>query len=67
MRIRWERILGLISLGAFIYLSVRMRSFVSHVFNVVNTDYDYQNPLKSIMFGVLCLTLIVAIKLLIRK
>ena len=67
MRIRWERILGVFSLAVFIYLSVKLRPFVSHLLDVANQDYDYQNPIKSIMLGVLCLTLLAAIKLLLRK
>ena len=67
MRIRWERIMGVFSLVIFVYLSVRLRPFIGHLLDVANQDYDYQNPIKSIMLGVLCLTLLVAIKLLIRK
>jgi len=67
MRIRWERILGVISLVVFVYLSVRLRPFVGHLLDVANQDYDYQNPIKSIMLGTLCLTLLAAIKLLLRK
>ena len=67
MRIRWERIMGVFSLVIFVYLSVRLRPFIGHLLDVANQDYDYQNPIKSIMLGVLCLTLIAAIKLLISK
>ena len=67
MRIRWERIMGVFSLVIFVYLSVRLRPFIGHLLDVANQDYDYHNPIKSIMLGVLCLTLIAAIKLLISK
>ena len=67
MRIRWERILGVFSLVVFVYLSVKLGPFVGHLLDVANQDYDYHNPIKAIMLGVLCLTLLAAIKLLIRK
>jgi hypothetical protein len=67
MKIRWERILGVLSLVVFVYVSVRLRPFVGHLFEVANQDYDYHNPIKAIMLGVLCLTLLAAIKLLIRR
>ena len=67
MRIRWERIFGVTLLGLFVYLAVKLRPFLSHLFETVNQDYHYGDPMKAIMLGVLCLTFLAAVKLLITR
>ncbi len=67
MRVRWERIAGIVCLITFTVLAVRLRPFLGHLLEVVNQDYDYQNPIKATMLGVLCLTLLAAIKLILKK
>ena len=67
MRIRSERILGIILLGVFLYLSIKLRPFLRHVFETVNQDHGYDNPMKSIMLAALCLSLLAAIKLIITR
>ena len=67
MRVRWERILGIILLGTAIYLFVRLRPFIGHLLAVANRDEDYGNPIKAIMLGVLCLTFLCGIKLLVTR
>ena len=67
MRIRWERIIGFILLGFFIYLFCKLRPLLSDLLETANHDYGYRNPVKVIMLGILCLTLLGAIKLLFKK
>ena len=67
MRIRWERILGIILLGTAIYLFVRLQPLVRNLLEVANRDHDYGDPIKAIMLGVLCLTFICGIKLLVTR
>ena len=67
MRVRWERIIGILSLGAFVYLLFKLQPFLRNILRVVNEDDCYGKPMKAIMLGVLCLTFIGGIKLLTRK
>ena len=67
MRIRWERITGSILIGVFICLFIKLRPMLHNVLNVVNEDFGYDSPMTAIMLGVLCLTLIAAIKLIFKK
>jgi len=67
MRIRWERLLGIILFGTAIYLFIKLRPFIGHLLEVANSDQDYGDPIKAIMLGVLCLTFICGIKLLVIR
>ena len=67
MRIRWERIIGLFLIVAFVYLFIKLRPMLHNILKVVNEDYNYNSPMKAIMLGVLCLTLLAAIKLIFNK
>ena len=67
MRIRWERIVGILSLVTFVYLLFKLRPFLRNILSVVNEDDSYHKPMKAIMLGVLCLTFLCGIKLLTRK
>ena len=67
MRIRWERILGIISIGTTVYLFVRLRPFIGHLLTVTNQDHDYGNPIKAIMLGVLCLTFVCGIRIFLTR
>jgi hypothetical protein len=67
MRFRWERIAGIILIGASIYLSVKLWPFLQNLFQIANESYNYDSPVKAIMLGVLCLTLLIGIKLIVRK
>lgn len=67
MRVRWERILGIILLGTAAYLLGRLRPLIGHLLDVANRDGDYGNPIKAIMLGVLCLAFICGIKLLVTR
>ena len=67
MRIRWERLLGIILLGTAVFLFIRLQPFIGHLLEVTNRDGDYGNPIKAIMLGVLCLAFICGIKLLVPR
>jgi hypothetical protein len=67
MRVRSERILGIILLGVFLYFSLKLRPFLKHVFETANQDCGYDKPVKSIMLAILCLTLLAAIKLILTR
>lgn len=67
MRIRWERIIGILLLGAFVYLLFKLQPFLGNILRVVNEDDSYHRPMKAIMLSVLCLTFLCGIKLLTRK
>ena len=67
MRVRWERIIGLILLGTFIYLFCKLQPFLRNLLETVNQNYGYEKPIKVIMLGILCLTFLGAIKLLTKK
>ncbi len=67
MRIRWERIVGIVLIGVGIYLFIRLRPFVGHLLAVTNRDHDYGDPIKAIMLGVLCLTFLCGIKLITTR
>jgi len=67
MRIRWERIIGILSLGAFVYLLFKLQPFLGNILRTVNEDDSYDRPIKAIMLGVLCLTFICGIKLLLTR
>lgn len=67
MRIRWERIIGLILLGIFIYLFCKLQPFLQNLLEIVNQDYGHERPIKAIMLGVLCLTFIAGLKLIFRR
>ena len=67
MRIRWERIIGILSLGASVYLLCKLQPFLANILRSVNEDDDYGDPMKAIMLGVLCLTFICGIKLLVTR
>ncbi len=67
MRIRWERILGIVLLVTAIYLFIRLQPFIGHLLAVANRDHDYGDPIKAIMLGVLCVTFICGIKLIVTR
>jgi hypothetical protein len=67
MKLRWERITGIILIGVFIYLSVKLQPLLQDLFQTANGRFNYDSPIKAIMLGVLCLTLLVGIKLIVRK
>ncbi len=67
MRVRWERIFGVILFGTAIYLFIRLQPFIGHLLAVANRDWDYGDPIKSIMLAVLCLTFICGIKLIVTR
>lgn len=67
MRVRWNRIIGIILLGIFIYLFCKLQPFLRDIMAVVNQDYGYDSPIKAIMLGVLCLTFVVGLKLILRR
>ena len=67
MRIRWERIIGILSLGVSVYLLCKLQPFLGNILRTVNEDDSYDNPMKAIMLGVLCLTFICGIKLLLTR
>lgn len=67
MRVRWERIIGILSLGFSVYLLYRLQPFLRNLLETVNEDGDYGNPIKAVMLGVLCLTFLCGIKLLLMK
>ena len=67
MRLRWERIVGIILIGISIYLSVKLWPLLQNLFRIANERFNYDSPIKAIMLGVLCLTLLVGIKLIVRK
>ena len=67
MRIRWQRIIGLILLGIFLYLFCKLQPFLRNLLETVNQDYGYERPIKIIMLGVLCLTFIAGLKLIFRR
>jgi hypothetical protein len=67
MKLRWERITGIILIGAFICLLIKLRPLLQDVFQIANERFNYDSPIKAIMLGVLCLTLLVGIKLIVKK
>ncbi len=67
MRIKWERIIGHFLSVIFVYLFFKIQPFLGNLLEVVNQDYGYETPIKSIMLGVLCLSFLCAIKLLLTK
>lgn len=67
MRIRWERILGIIFLGAFVYLLVKLRPLLADIFEIANEPFNYDSPIKAIMFAALCLSFVVGIKLIVTR
>ena len=67
MRIRWERIVGIILLVFFLYLFCKLQPFLANVLDVVNQDFGYDAPIKAIMLGVLCLSFVAGIKLTFTK
>ena len=67
MKLRWERIAGIISIGAFIYLLIKLGPLLQDLFQSANERFNYDSPIKAIMLGALCLTLLVGIKLIVKK
>ncbi len=67
MKMKSERVIGLILLCVFVFLLAKLHPFLQNIFEAVNQDYGYERPIKSIMLGVLCLSFVVGIKLLMRK
>ncbi len=67
MKLKTRRLTGLILLAIFIFLTIKLQPFLRNIFEVVNQDYGYNRPIKSIMLGVLCLSFVAAVKLLMRK
>ena len=67
MRVRWQRLSGVILLGMAIYLLLRLRPFIGQLLAVANRDCHYGDPIKAIMLGVLCLTFICGIKLILTR
>ena len=67
MRLRWERIVGFILIGTFIYLLFKLRPLLANIFEIANEPFNYDSPIKAIMVAALCLTLFVGIKLILTK
>lgn len=67
MRLRWERVIALISFGISFYLLIKLHPFLRDIFRVVNDPFGYDSPIKAIMLAVLCLTFLAGIKLMLRK
>ena len=67
MRIRWERILGIVLIGVGLYLFHRLRPLMENLVETANTDRDYDNPIKALMLGVMCVTLLGGIRLLVAR
>jgi len=67
MKIRWERIVGLILIGVSFYLINKLQPLLKDIFEIANEPFNYDSPIKAIMIGVMCLTLLVGIKLLVAK
>ena len=67
MRIKWTRIAGIILGGWFVFLLAKLKPLLDGIFEIANEPFNYDSPIKAIMLGVLCLTLLVSIKLLIKK
>ncbi len=67
MRIRWERILGIVMTATAIYLAIKLRPFIGHLLEVTNRDGDYGDPIKALMLAVLCITCICGIKLIVTR
>ncbi len=67
MKIRWERIVAVLLFGSFIYLAIKLQPLLEDIFRVVNEPFGYDSPIKGIMLGILCLTLLAALKLILRK
>jgi hypothetical protein len=67
MKFKLERIVGIILIGAFIYVLVRLQPLLHDLFQIANERFNYDSPIKAIMLGVLCLTLLVGIKLIVRR
>jgi len=67
MRVRWERIVGFILIGTFVYLLVKLRSLLANIFEIANEPFNYDSPIKAMMFSALCLTLLFGIKLIVKK
>ncbi|MCK4998879.1 MAG: hypothetical protein KAS23_05060 [Anaerohalosphaera sp.] len=67
MRIRWERIVGFTFIGTFVYLLIKLRPLLVDILKIANEPLNYDSPIKAIMLVALCLTLLVGIKLLLKK
>jgi len=67
MKIRWERIIAIFLTIFFVYLFFKLQPFLGNLLEIVNQDHGYQNPIKWIGLGVLCLTFLCSIKLFLAK
>ena len=67
MKLKSERIIGLVLLGIFVFLIAKLQPFLQNIFEVVNQDYGYDRPIKAIMLSALCLSFVVGIKLIINR
>ena len=67
MRIRTERITGILLFSFGLYLAVKLRPFLADLFETVNQEGNDSDPIKALMLGVVCLTFLAAIKLLINR
>ena len=67
MKIKWNRILGFLLLGLSFYLAGKLWPFLGNLIETVNQDWGYSSPIKALMLGVLCLTILAAIKLILKK
>ena len=67
MRIRWERITGIVCLGICTYLMVKLHPLLLDIFKIANEPFNYDSPIKAIMIAGLCLTFLIGIKLILTK
>ena len=67
MKLKSERVIAIILLCACVFLMIKLQPFLENIFDVVNQDYGYDRPIKSIMLSALCLSFVAGIKLLMRK
>jgi hypothetical protein len=68
MQIRWDRIVGIVLIGSFLYLFCKLQPFLRNLVDSANQDYG-QDPLiiRILMLGLVCLTFVGGIKLMLRK
>ena len=67
MRIRWERIVGILLLVVAVYLFSRLGPLMENLLDVANFDGDYSNPIKAAMLGVMCIAFVAGIRLLVTR
>ena len=68
MRIRWDRIYGLILFFLFCYLLSSLQPYLENFIERANEDsVFYEDPVMIGMLGLICLTLVGSIKLIFTR